>query len=166
MSASPIAPDAEIYPDVIDPMLAAIRQSLVDATDGVLAEIGERQVTVVAPDETDQGIDAAIRMAMARNKGLAILLVAGAGKNPDPDAPGPRMTLTIEAQLFVSTRIRGRDATSPLELCGAIAKHYHHLQVRISGFPWHEEIRVTGFDPLPDPDFTAYFITLERDFQL
>ena len=170
MSADPITIAGNLNPDAIDPMMAAIRQALIDADDNTpgsaLNEFGERQVIVVPPDETDAGINQKIETAIATKKGLCLLLIAGSGKNPDASAPGPRMNITIEAQLFVSSRIRGKSARTVLELLGAVMKFYHHAQVRVSGFPWYEEIKVTGFDPLPDAEFTAYVISMEREFQL
>jgi hypothetical protein len=53
-----------------------------------------------------------------------------------------------------------------LELLAAVMRTLHHAQIRISGFAWYEELRAMGFDPIDDPDFTAYTIDLERDFQL
>lgn len=165
-TATAITPTGTFYADSLDPMLAALRQGLIDATGAILDEFGADQVVVVPPEETDAGISAKIATAMARNKGLCLLLVPGGGKNPDSSAPGPRMALAVEAQLYVSSRIRGAHARSVLELLGALMKFFHHAQLRISGFPWYEEIRVLGFDPLPDPDFTAYVLNLEREFQL
>lgn len=167
-TANPITQAGEFNPDNLDPMLAAIRQGLVDsgAPGEALHEFGEKQVVVVAPDETDAGIDAKIATAIGMKKGLCLLLVAGSGKNPDTSAPGPRMNISLEAQLYVSSRIRGNSARPVLELLGALMRFFHHQQIRISGFPWYEEIKVMGFDPVPDPDFTAYIINLEREFQL
>ncbi len=178
MSADPIQQDGEFYPDALDPMLSAIRQSLVEAGTGTapagwaadqwaaLAEFGDNQLTIVKPDDSDEEIDSMIKKAMGRTHGLSVLIFTGSGRNPDASAPGPRVTLDLEMQLFVSTRIRGKAARSALALLGALAKFYHHSQIRVSGFPWYEELRFTGFDPLPDPDFTAYELHIEREFQL
>ena len=171
MSATPPAitsVSGEIYPGSIDPMLAAIRASLVDAgpAGSALDEFGERQVVIVAPDETDQGITAAIAASMAMKKGLCLLLIAGGAKNPDTDAPGPMMNLELEMQLYVSSRIRGKAARPVLELVAAIAKFFHHAEIRVSGFPWYERMKCLGFEPMQDPEFTAYVITFEREFQL
>ena len=164
--ANPITVNGTFSPDLIDPMLGAIRQAVIDATGAAIDEFTAANVYVVAPDETDQGIDAMIGQAMGRAHGLCLLLVGGGAKNPDTAAPGPRLTLTLEAQLYVSSRIRARGARSVLELLAAIMRTLHHAQIRISGFAWYEELRVIGFDPRPDDDFTAYTINLERDFQL
>lgn len=166
MSANPIAVNGTFNPDGFDPMLAAIRQAIIDATGTGIDEFTTANTLVVAPDETDQGIDSMIGTAVAKAKGLCLLLVSGGAKNPDPSAPGPRLTLTLELQLYVSTRIRARGTTSVLALLAALARTLHHAQIRISGFPWYEELRVMGFDPLADDDFTAYAINIERDFQL
>lgn len=168
MSADPITIAGTFNPDQLDPMMAAIRQLIVDsgAPESALAEFGEAQVAVVPPEDTESGIAAKIAAGIAYSKGLCLLLVAGSGKNPDRNAPGPRMTIAIEAQLYVSTRIRGANARPVLELLGAVMKLLHHAQIRISGFPWYEELVVTGFDPVPDDDYTAYVINIEREFQL
>lgn len=178
MSADPIRQDGEFHPDALDPMLAAIRQSLVEAGIGTapagwaegqwaaLAEFGENQVSIVQPDTSDAEIEGMIKKAMGRTHGLSLLVFTSSAKNPDASAPGPRVELDLEMQLFVSSRIRGKAARSVLTLLGALAKFYHHSQIRISGFPWYEELRFTGFDPLPDPDFTAYEIHFTREFQL
>jgi hypothetical protein len=164
--ASPITVSGTCHPDAFDPMLAAIRQAVIDATGGAVDEFTAENVLAVAPDETEQGIDAMIGQAMARAKGLCLLLVSGSAKNPDTSAPGPRLTLALELQLYVSTRIRAKGSRSVLELLAAIMRTLHHAQIRISGFAWYEELRVIGFDPRPDDDFTAYTINAERDFQL
>lgn len=166
MSANPIAVNGTFNPDGFDPMLGAIRQAIIDATGTGIDEFTTANTLVVAPDETDQGIDAMIGTALSKAKGLCLLLVSGGAKNPDPSAPGPRVTLTLELQLYASSRIRARGATSVLVLLAALMRTLHHAQIRISGFPWYEELRVMGFDPLADDDFTAYTINIERDFQL
>ena len=172
MSADPITIEGTTYPDSIDPMMAAIRDAIITAAsapvpaDETLTEFGTDQVVIVPPDETEQGIDAKIKKAFGRTKGLVLLLVAGGAKNPDKTAPGPRLTLEMEAQLFVNTRMRAKDARPVLQVLCAVMKLLHHAQIRISGFPWYEELNVTGFEPMADPDFTAYAITIEREFQL
>lgn len=169
-NADPIILAGEVYPDRLDPMLESLRSGLVaaatEATGTALGEFLEGTVHVIAPETTEQGITSKIAEATARSKGLCLLLVAGSGKNPDPTAPGPRMVITLDAQLYVSTRIRGTAARPILELLGALMKFFHQAQIRISGFAWYEELRVLGFDPLADPDFTAYSILIEREFQL
>ena len=164
--ATAIGVTGDFYPDELDPMLGAIRQAIIDATGDAMNEFTAVNVLVVAPDETDQGIDAMIGQAMARAKGLCLLLVSGGAKNPDGNAPGPRLTLALELQLYVSTRTRTRGSRSVLELLAALMRVLHHAQMRISGFPWYEDIRVMGFDPIADPDFVSYTINLEREFQL
>jgi len=164
--ASPITVSGTCHPDAFDPMLAAIAAAITGASGGAIDEFTAANVLVVAPDETEQGIDAMIGQAIARAKGLCLLLVSGSAKNPDTSAPGPRLTLSLELQLYVSTRIRAKGSRSVLELLAAIMRTLHHAQIRISGFAWYEELRVIGFDPVGDPDFTSYTINLERDFQL
>lgn len=168
MSADAITQNGEFYPDTIDPMMDAIRASIVaaGAPGSALAELGDQQVVVVDPADTDQDINDKIKTAMAKNKGLALLLIAGNASNPQKESPGPRVQLEIEMQIFVSQRIRGKGAIKPMQFVCEIAKHYHRAEVRISGFPWYENIYFTGFDPLPDPDFTAFAIRFDREFQL
>lgn len=168
MSADPIQQVGEFYPDTIDPMMAALRASIVAAGEqgSALAELGEQQVIVVDPADSDQSIDDRIKMAMAKTKGLALLLVSGSATNPEKEAPGPRINLQIEMQLYVSQRIRAKDAKSPMQFICEIAKHYHGAELRISGFPWYERVFFTGFDPMADPDYTAFVLNFEREFQL
>lgn len=149
----------------IDPVMDAIRQAIIDTSAGAMAEFGERQVVVVPPDETDQGIDAKIKTAMGKTGGLCLLLVAGGGKNPDPDSAGPLVTIEMEAQLYVSTRIRGKEARPVMALISAIARTLHHAKVSVNAFELYERLRFTGFDPLPDPDFTAYVLRFDREMQ-
>lgn len=162
----PITVTGSVYPDAFDPMLAAIAASVTGATGGAIDEFTSDNTLVVAPDATDQGIDAMIGQAISRTKGLCLLLVAGSAKNPDTSAPGPRLTLALELQLYVSSRIRPKGSRSVLELMAAVMRTLHHAQIRISGFSWYEELRVIGFEPVDDPDFTSYTINIERDFQL
>ncbi len=149
----------------IDPVMDAIRQAIIDAADGAMEEFGERQVVVVSPDESDQGIDAAIKAATARSRGLCLLLVAGGGRNPDVDAAGPLVTVEMEAQLYVSSRVRGRAARPVMALVAALARTLHHARVGVSAFDLYERLRFTGFDPLPDPDFTAFALRFDREMQ-
>lgn len=165
-NADPITVNGTLNPDTIDPMLAALRQAIIDATGSAIDEFTAENVAIVAPDATQQSIDATISAATGKAKGLCLLLVGGSAKNPDKSAPGPRLTLELEAQLYVSQRIRGRSARPVLELVAAVMRTVHHAQLRISGFPWYEELAATGFDPLPDEDYTAFSIHIERDFQL
>lgn len=151
----------------IDPMLAAIRQALVDNETGWAAEFGEKQVAVVPPDATEQGIDAIIKTAIGRTSGLCLLLIAGDGKNPDKEAPGPLCNVELEMQLFVSTRMRAKTARSPMELVSAIARFFHHAKIAVPDGPdWYETLKFLGFTALADTDFTAYAITFERELEL
>jgi len=151
----------------IDPMLAAIRQSLVDATEGWTAEFGEKQIAVVAPDETDAGIEAMIKTAMGKTSGLCLLIIAGDGKNPDKTAPGPLCNVELEMQLFVSTRMRAKTARSPMALVSALARFFHHAKISIpETMDWYETLYFLGFSTLPDPDFTAYALSFERELEL
>jgi hypothetical protein len=151
----------------IDPMLAAIRQSLVDATDDWAAEFTAKQVVVISPDDTDEGITAKINKAVAMKGGLCLLIIAGDGKNPDKTASGPLCVMELEMQLYVSSRVRGKDARSALALVSALARFYHHAQITVpSGVDWYEKLYFTGFTALPDPDYTAYAISFEREMEL
>ena len=165
-TADPIAAQGTFYPDTIDPMLTALAAAIAAATGAAIDEFTGANVIVVPPDSTDQGINQIISTATALKHGLCLLLVSGSAKNPDLAADGPRLSLSIEAQLYISTRVRGKTARSVLELLCALMKLLHHSQIRISGMPWYEEINVLGFDPLPDPDYTAYTVNMTRDFQL
>lgn len=158
----------EITPGEIDPLLAAIREGIIAAgSEGdAIQEFGEKQVAIIAPEETDAGIDATIKMAMGKTKGLALLLIAGDGKNPDPEAPGPLVTVNLEAQLYVSTRIRGKSAKPPLEMMAAVARLLHLATVKVDGFSLYERIKFIGFVTLPDDDFTAYALQFEREMTL
>ncbi|MEO5712992.1 MAG: hypothetical protein ABIT37_05850 [Luteolibacter sp.] len=168
----------EFYPGEIDPTLVAIAQSLVDAGASdplagwtpeqwaVLAEFGEKQVVIIMPDETDAGIDAAVKTAVARTSGLCLLIIPGSGKNPDTESTGPLVTLEIEMQLFVATRVRGKNAVSVMSLVGAVAKFYHLSKIRVSTFAPYEKLKFLGFDPLKDEDFTAFAINFQREMML
>lgn len=147
-------------------MLSAIRTALIDAEEGVLAEFGAAQVIIVPPEETEKSLNQRIATAMGRSKGLALLLVAGSAKNPDPEASGPLLNLALEMQLFVSTSIRGKAASAPLELVVGIARTLHHAEIGVTGISWYERLKFLGFDPLADEEFTAYALTFEREMQL
>lgn len=158
----------DYQPGEIDPVLDAIRQSLVDAgaPGSALAEFGANQIVVVAPEETEQSLDAKIQQAMAKNKGLCLLLVGGSATNPNKEEEGPVIILTLEAQLFVSTRIRGKGARPVMELICEICRFLHLARIRPSSAHWNERIFFTGFTPMQDPDFTAYILTFEREITL
>jgi hypothetical protein len=155
----------------LDPMLAAIRAVIVDTqvsptTGADLTDFTEDNVTVIPPEATTKQIDAAIQHAIARHKGLSLLMVAGSGKNPDQDAPGPRCAIELELQLYTLPVKRPKGSRSALELVTALMRGLHDQQIHITGFPWFEEIKFQSFDPLPDADFVAYSITFEREMSL
>jgi hypothetical protein len=154
----------------IDPMLASIADFIAEAgvlpSGADLSDFTARNVTVIAPEATAKQIDAKVQDAIARHKGLSLLVIGGGGKVADADAPGPRLTVELELQLYVHPRLRGEGSRSALELVAALLRGLHDAQIRVTGCSWFEEIRATGFDPLPDEDFTAYSISFEREMQL
>lgn len=155
----------------IDPMLDAIAQMIIDTqvsaeTGADLSDFVERNVFVIAPEADSKDIDRGIDAAINKAKGLCLMLIAGSAKNPDPDAPGPRAVMDLELQLYVHPKLRPKGSRTALELVGALMRGLHDAQIRVTGFPWFEEIRWTGFDPVPDNDLTAYSITFEREMQL
>lgn len=160
-----IAEGATGYPHEPDTMLAAIAQAIVD-DETTLAEFTAANVTVIAPQETAEAIDLKVQEAIAKAHGLSLILIAGGGVNPEREADGPRMTVDFELQLYVHQSLRAEDAAKPLALVVALMRFLHCKVLEVAGFQWFEEIFVTGFDPLPDPDFTAYTIRAERDMQL
>lgn len=138
-------------------------QILPDGTD--LVDFTGKNVHVIPPEAESKQIDAAIGAAVSKAKGLCLLIVGGSGKNPDPDAPGPRMTVGMELQLYVLPKRRPEGSRSPLELAVALMRGLHDAQIRPTGFPWYEEIRAMGFDPMPEDDMIAYSLDFEREMQ-
>lgn len=149
----------------IDPMLEAIRQAVISSTTGVLAEIGEQQICIVAPEETDAGIEAMIKTAMGKTKGLAVLMIPADGKNPDPEAPGPLCNVGLQVHIYVSTRIRGKNAEPPMKFLTALSRFLHHAKVSLNAWDHYEQVKFTGYAHLPDPDFTAFSVDFERELQ-
>lgn len=172
--ADPIVQKGEFYPDEIDPMLEAIRRSIVDAPQGTqalqvmpsLAELGDEQVVIVRHEMAPDDINATVERAVASANGLCLLLVPGDATNEHPDAPGPRLSLQLELQLFVGLNLRPAGAAKPMELVVALCRLFHQAQLRVQGVGWMEEVIVSGFAPLEDDDFTAYSISLIRDLVL
>lgn len=162
----PVVTTGTVEPGEIDPMLDAIRQAIIDSDTGDLVEFGERQVVVVSPQETEQGIDDLIKKGVAMNKGLCLLLIGGSATNPNKEEEGPVLVLELEAQLYVSTRIRGKAARPIMALICELARFLHHARIRPSSAHWTERIFCTGFDPFPDQDYTAYSIRFEREITL
>lgn len=158
----------DYQPGDVDPVLDAIRQSIIDAGEpgSPLTEFGEKQVVVVSPDETEKTINQKIAEAMAKNKGLCLLLIGGNATNPDKEQEGPVLNLELEMQLYVSSGIRGKGARPVMTLICELARMLHHSRIRPSSHHWWERIFFTGFSPLPDPEFTAYSITFEREITL
>lgn len=165
-AAPPVITTGTVEPGEIDLMLDAIRQAIIDSDTGALVEFGARKVVVVSPQDTEQSIDSLIKQAIAMNKGLCLLLIGGSATNPNKDEEAPLLNLELEAQLYVSTRIRGKAARAIMELITELAKFLHHARIRPSSAHWMERIYFTGFDPFPDPDYTAYSIRFEREITL
>lgn len=153
----------------IDPMLAAVADFIAGA--GVLpngadlTDFGPKNVTVIAPEATAKQIEAKVQDAIAKHKGLSLLVTGGGGKNPDKESPGPRMVVELELQLYLHPRLRPAGSRTALELVVALLRGLHDSQIRVNGFPWYEEIKADGFDPLPDDNFTAYTLSFEREMQ-
>ncbi len=172
--ADPIRQNGEFHPDQVDPMLEAIRRAIIDAPQGAaalalfpaLVEFTEKNVVIVPAGESDAGVDKLIERAAAAASGLCLLLIDGGATNPDPEAPGPRVALELECQMYLATRLWPKSKPSAKELVVGLARVLHHAQIRISGFPWHEEITFQGWEPLPDPDFLAYSISFTREMPL
>lgn len=155
----------------LDPMLDAIRAVIVDTqisphTGADLTDFTDKNVTIIPPEATTKQIDEAIQAAIARHRGLSLFMIAGSGKNPQPDAPGPRCAIELELQLYTHAKMRPKGSRTALELVFALMRGLHEAQIRITGFPWFEEIKFQGFDPLPDPDFVSYSLTFEREMSL
>lgn len=154
----------------LDPMLQAVASYLVEAqvlpngTD--LVDFTAKNVHVIPPEAESKQIDEAIGAAVAKAKGLCLLIIGGSGKNPDPESPGPRMTVSMELQLYVLPKRRPEGSRTALELAVALMRGLHDAQIRPTGFAWYEEIRALGFDPLPDDDLVAYSLDFEREMQL
>lgn len=151
-------------------MLQAVASFLVEAQilpDGTdLVDFTEKNVHVIPPEAESKQIDEAISAAVAKAKGLCLLIVGGSGKNPDPESPGPRMTVSMELQLYVLPKRRPDGSRTALELAVALMRGLHDAQIRPTGFAWYEEIRCLGFDPLPDDDLVAYSLDFAREMQL
>lgn len=152
----------------IDPMLAAIRKVIVDTqirpdNKADLTEFTGKNVVIVPPEATATSIDQDIQKAASKSKGLALLIIGGAAKNPDVDAPGPRAVIDLELQLYVHPKLRKAGSRTPLQLVVALMQGLHDAQIHVTGFPWFEQIRWLGYDPLPDDDFTSYSLSFERE---
>lgn len=146
----------------IDPFLAAMEDIM--ARDEIeLDFLAVDNITVIAPEDTQDTIDKAVDRAIAEHAGLSLLIIAGGGTNPDPEAAGPRCLVEVEMQLYLKPALRPPGSPGALELVGRLIRFWHDKRINVTGFPWFEEIRWRSFDALPDPDFTAYSIVFERD---
>ena len=159
--AEPIAPDTAERAN-IDPFLAAMEDVMAD-DEVELDFLTAANITIVAPEDTQDTIDAAVDRAIAEHSGLSLLILSGGGTNPEPEAGGPRCLIEVEMQLYLKSALRPPGSPKALELVGRLMRFWHDKQLSVTGFPWFEEIRFRSFDPLPDPDFTAYSIVFERD---
>lgn len=168
MSADPITATGTFYPANIDLTIEAIAQSIRDADD-TLPEFTDANVIVIDPENSAQEIDAAIKNGVQKAKGIALLVIGGEdAANADPDGASPRPTLTLALQLYLARRRTRRQASasSPLNLCAALAKHLHHRAIRIQGVECFDEITFTGWSTLPDDEYHAWEILFEREIQL
>lgn len=168
MSADAVIAAGTFYPGDVDLTIEAIAQSIRDA-DETLPEFTEANVIVIDPEETAQKIDRAIQVAVARAKGLALLVVSdGAAENAEPELDTPRPRIGFELQLFIArARTRAaKDARGPLNLCGALAKHLHHRAIRVQAAPCFEEITFRGWSPIEDDTYHAWAISFDREMQL
>lgn len=167
LHADPIAPPTTT-PAEIDPMLEAIAQAIMDSADLPEFSASPRpNVVPCAPEDSAEEINNRIAVAMGKSRGLCLLVVAGGGKNEDESAPGPRCKVQFELQLYaapIGTR-RPKNSRKVLALVVAIMRLLHNQQLQVVGCPWFELITCDSFDPVPDPDFTAYTITFNRDMQ-
>jgi hypothetical protein len=153
----------------LDPMLQAVADFIAAAevlpSGADLSDFTPANVVVIPPEAEIKAIDAAVTAAVSKAKGLCLLILGGSANNPDPDSPGPRMVVSMELQLYVLPKRRQPGSRTPLELVVALLKGLHDAQIRPTGFPWFEEIRAMGYDPLPDDDLVAYSLEFEREMQ-
>lgn len=166
--AHPIIAQGTFYPEDMDAMLSAIRQVIVDA-DSDLPEFMDANVIVIDPEESAQAIDAKIKAAVAKRKGVCLLIVSdGAAENVDPEGETPRMRIDLELQLFLARRRTRRAASdrTPQDLCRALAKFLHRKELSVSSAAIGDEFIARGWAPLPDDDYHAWVISFDREVQL
>jgi hypothetical protein len=163
-TVTPIEGAATGYPGGLDDMLVVIANILINANTE-LPELTNKNVTVIAPETSAEEIDKMIQGHMAKAKGLSVVIIAGGGQNVEKDLDQPRFKVDFEIQLFSHPVLRANNARTPLVLMLEIMRLLHGAQVDIAGYGWFERITANAFSPLPDPDFTAYSMTFEREMQ-
>src|SRR5215217_5902470 len=100
--ADPITPTTENIAE-IDQILAVYADILMAAESlPEFTKLPSPNVIPCAPDDSDDTINNRITTAIAKNRGLCVLVMAGDGKNEDDSAPGPRITIDLEFQIFAA----------------------------------------------------------------
>lgn len=145
-----------------DAFLIAVRAALLAETEA-LPELAENNVSVWHHGANDPDED--IRNSIARGQGVAALIYDLGGDETGPDTD--IITALAAVELYVSPTKRRASAGHRLggEIRDAIMRSLHrHSTLRNTAAFF--DTRVRGYEPLADPEFTAWRITLSRSIYL
>ncbi len=159
-SADPIQATTSIPDDVVDPMLAVIRTTLVDAAS--LPEFKPQNVAIMTTEKSAADLNEMIVSAVSRT-GVSAVIIAGGGKNVSPEMEQPRFEIQFDIQIYTQRAVnKGRKS---MLLTMDVIRLLHAAEINVVGVPWQERLSAISFTPMPDPDFVAYSITFQRETQ-
>ena len=143
----------------------ALRDAII-AEDVALPEFVDGSVVIASGRGQDaQSLENELATSISKSSGLSLLLFGREGTTPDVDSD-LRMKFSMKIELYVhpykrdltlNPSLRGAD-----ELVEALMVFLHDRSLGdVSGHPY-DEIHVTGFSELSDPDFIVFQINIQR----
>lgn len=143
-----------------DAFLIAVSDALIAAAD--LDELSAANITVWHHGENEP--DEFIQASSRKSKGVSVIVYDLGGTAPDAEAD----TIVAEAvvELYVMTQKR-RDAADRKggAIRDSIMRALHRNSTLRNNAAYHDT-RVRGYEPLADPEFTAWRIYLSRSIYL
>lgn len=147
-----------------DAFLNALRAILIAPGTGVAELAADEAVVVWHSGESDPDED--IKNGMAKTKGVSALIYdLGGEAGEDQDT----ITASAAVELFVDTSKRNRRKTPALRLGSQIRNEIMrklHRAAALRNTAAFFDCRVRGYQPLADPDYTAWRITVSHTIYL
>jgi len=105
-----------------------------------------------------------IQRGIAKCHGVSALIHDLGGDSDPDDASAPVILARTAIELYVDTTKRNRTKTPTLRLPASIRDNImttlHANQTLLDGRHYHMEPRIKGYQPLADPDYVCYRVTL------
>lgn len=151
----------------IDEFLEAIRTALIDEESGVPECVAENVVVFQhGPSDADEDI----KVGISRCKGVSVLIYDLGSENEAVEAAFGELRAEAAVELYVDTTKRNRRKDETLRLAGQIRddimQTLHRNPILTAEAHSFYDATVTGYQPVADPAFVVFRITLARSISL